>query len=329
MTADTRPEGAGDVRPTGQTATHPTRDAVWVEREPPRQVAVVFNPTKAPDADARRAEVVDALVAAGLPEPAWLETTVDDPGTVMLQGALDKGSDLVVACGGDGTVRACITALAGTDVPLAVVPAGTGNLLARNFAIPLDLAEAARVAGEGLRRRIDVVQAGEHTFAIMAGMGFDAQMMRDAPEPVKARVGWLAYGIAALKHLREPAGRFLVSVDGRPAARLRGRSVLVGNVGELPGRLKVLAEALCDDGYLDVAVLRPESMLDWARLASRLARKKPAGRQLPTQRGRTVTVRSRRPLPFQVDGDVVGTVREFSAEIRPQALTLCVPRDQG
>src|SRR5687767_9661226 len=122
----------------------------------PLRSAVVVNPVKVPDLDELRRAITDALTAEGWPEPMWLETTVDDPGAGQTTRAVRDGAELVFACGGDGTVMACVTALAGSDVALAVLPAGTGNLLAANLGLAGDLATGLEVVLQGGRRRIDV-----------------------------------------------------------------------------------------------------------------------------------------------------------------------------
>ncbi len=165
-------------------------------------IAVVFNPSKASDADRARREIRAALSDKGFPKPAWFETTAEEPGTSQCRQAIEGGAEMVLVSGGDGTVMACVSALAGTDIPLAVLPAGTGNLLARNFGIPQKLVAAVDVAANGASRRIDVGVLGDYRFVIMAGMGFDAQMLDDAPDKLKAKVGWPAYVVSAAKHLR-------------------------------------------------------------------------------------------------------------------------------
>ncbi len=292
-----------------------------------RRPAVVFNPTKADDPADRRAEICAALRRAGLPDPLWLETTPDDPGVGQSRRAVADGADLLLPCGGDGTVMACVTALAGSDVPMALLPAGTGNLLALNFGIPTDLDAAVGVAVAGEQRRIDVGAVGDRRFAVMAGMGFDAAMLRDAPEPLKGRIGWLAYLLSGARNLRRaPLARFTLHLDGNPPRRLRGRGVLVGNVGRLQGGIAVLAAAVCDDGVLEVAVLRPRTLADWGRLGLQLVRGGVSGaQQLTTFSAARVEVVADRPLAVELDGDVQPETDRLLVEIMPSALTLCVP----
>jgi diacylglycerol kinase (ATP) len=293
---------------------------------PPRLVAVVFNPaTGGGEGDERRSDTKAALAGAGL-EVVWLETTPEDPGQEATREALAEGVDLVMAQGGDGTVMACVTGLAGTDVPLAVLPGGTGNLLAANFDIPSDLDGAVQVALHGERRRLDVAAMGEDRFVVMGGIGFDAAMLRDADPRLKERLGAVAYVISGLGQLRRRPTRFRLRLDDADPFTRVGQGVLVGNLGRLQGGLPVMPDARPDDGVLDVAVLRTRTLLDWARLAvGVLLRRRRNDPELEVHRARRVEVRCDRPQPVERDGDPAGETDHLVVEIVPRALTLCVP----
>jgi YegS/Rv2252/BmrU family lipid kinase len=287
--------------------------------------AVIFNPSKASDPAKARLEICAALLAAGLAEPLWFETTASDPGRSQCLQAMRQGAEMVLVSGGDGTVMACAGALAGTDVILAVLPAGTGNLLARNFGIPRVLGGAANVAGHGRSRRIDVGVLDDQRFLIMAGMGFDAQMLADAPDKLKAKVGWLAYLVSAAGHLREPRHTFTLILDGGEPLQIRGRGVLVGNVGRLQGNLPVLRAAIPDDGLLDIAVIKARGLLSWALLVTAVVLRRPDPRRLETFQAATVTVRCPDRLSTEVDGEVQKDRDELEISVLPRALSLMVP----
>jgi diacylglycerol kinase family enzyme len=306
-------DGGDDKRPV--TADNPA----------PRS-AVVVNPVKVTDLDGFRRTVEGALAAAGWPEPTWYETTVEDPGRGQTEAAVAAGAEVVFACGGDGTVRACVTGLAGTDVALAVLPQGTGNLLAANLGLSNDLAAGLEVAVERGMRRLDVGVTGDECFAVMAGMGFDAQMLDSTSETTKKRFGWPAYVVGAARHLRDRPMRVSIRIDGGPPLRRRARSVLVANVGRLQGGVRLLTDAEPDDGWLDVAVLTPRTLGHWLALGWAVVRRRGSVPRMEVFRGRTVEITSNRAQPRQLDGDLIEPGRSLKAEIRPGSLWLCVPR---
>ena len=298
-----------------------------------RQLAVILNPIKVEDPDAFRALVDQRAVELGWSAPTWYETTIADPGRSMAHDAATGGAELVVVCGGDGTVRTVCAELAGTGIPVGVVPAGTGNLLARNLALPLYLNAAIDVALNGQDRAIDIVRiAGdmiepdEH-FLVMAGMGFDAAIMEGANEQLKAKVGWLAYFVAGMRHLMFPAMRVEISVDDSPFTRHRARTIVVGNVGFLQAGLPLLPDATIDDGRIDVVIVNPARFLSWLRVVVRVvSRAKKTDATVNRMTGRKVVIRASHDAPRQIDGDPVGVGCELICECLPGKLLVRVPR---
>jgi YegS/Rv2252/BmrU family lipid kinase len=298
-----------------------------------KQLAVVLNPVKVEDADAFRAMVEQSAADGGWGAPTWYTTTVEDPGRSMAEAAAISGAELVLVCGGDGTVRTVCAELAGTGVSVGVVPAGTGNLLARNLGIPLHLQAAVDVALHGQDRAIDLAKVsgdglgeGEH-FMVMAGMGFDAAVMEGANEVIKARVGWLAYVVSGVRNMMFPPVRVDVCIDGGEWTRHRARTVLIGNVGYLQAGMPLLPDAALDDGVLDVVLLHPSRFLSWIPLAVRVLRK---GRRtddlVNRMTGRTVSLRAHTDTPRQLDGDPIGAGRELHAVCVHGTLLVRVPR---
>ncbi len=298
-----------------------------------RDLAVVLNPIKVENVEAFKALVDRMAVESGWNTPTWYETTIEDPGRSMAEAAAISGAELVLVCGGDGTVRTVCAELAGTGVPVGVVPAGTGNLLARNLAIPLYLQAAIDVALNGQDRAIDLVKISgdgipddEH-FMVMAGMGFDAAIMEGVSEQIKAKVGWFAYVVSGLKNLMFPAVRVEISVDDGPWTRHRARTVVIGNVGYLQAGMPLLPDAAIDDGILDVVVLHPRRFLSWIPLALRvLSKHKRIDTTINRLTGRKVSLRAAADTPRQLDGDSIGAGRELHAECLHGRLLVRVPR---
>ncbi|GAA1866879.1 hypothetical protein GCM10009687_38090 [Asanoa iriomotensis] len=295
--------------------------------------AVVVNPAKLDDPDELRAVLDKALAKAGWPAPAWYETTREDPGQGQSKAAVEAGAEVVFACGGDGTIMSCASGLVGTEAALAVLPSGTGNLLAANLGLSGDLAAGIAVAVEGGRRRLDLglvkSRDEDRWFTVMAGMGFDAQMLGSTSESTKARIGWLAYIFGGLKHLRDRPMRISVRIDDRPPMRRRARSVLIANVGRLQGGVRLFKEAEPDDGWLDIAILTPRTLGHWAVLIGGVLGGRRRVPRMETYRAHRIQVTSNRPQPRQMDGDVIPAGRVLRVEVRHRAIWLCVPRPES
>ncbi len=311
------------------------------------EVVVVVNPTKV-DLDDVREVLQDAATAAGIEAPTLVETTEDDPGFGQTREAVRNGAGLVCALGGDGTVRAVAQELVGTGVALGLLPGGTGNLLARNLGLPIDsLADAAAAAFSGRDRTIDVgwmvvdpdesqragdLRAGAdnvHCFTVMAGVGFDAQIMNDAPEGVKDKAGWAAYVASGGKHLTDDPFALDLVVDGRATAAGQARTLVVGNCGELTGGMVLLPDAEVDDGRLDVATVSPESLTEWVGVASRVLANGGDGPSLQRDRGRDLTVRVDPPQLCEVDGDVLTEAGRLRFAVQSACLVVRVGRDSA
>ncbi|WP_246004780.1 diacylglycerol kinase family protein [Nocardioides marmorisolisilvae] len=297
-----------------------------------RRVAGILNPIKVDDPAGFRAMVDKMAEESGWAGVTWWDTTVEDTGYSMAHEAAVSGADLVIAIGGDGTIRAVCEELAGTGVPVGIVPAGTGNLLARNLSIPLYLRAAVDVALNGQDRAIDMVRVSgdemeDATFLVMAGMGFDAAIMEGVNEDFKKKVGWLAYVWSALKALMFPAIRVEVSVDGGEFTKHRARTVVIGNVGHLQAGMPLIPDAAIDDGQLDVVLLYPRRFLSWLPLAARVLTKNPRTDDTITRmRGRQVVVRTPAAAPRQLDGDLIEPGKELRAECDHGRLLVRVPR---
>jgi diacylglycerol kinase family enzyme len=258
-----------------------------------------------------------------------LETTADDAGAGLTHRALAAGASLLFAVGGDGTVGACAQALAGTPVPLAIVPRGTANLTARALGVPAGL-EAALGVGFGRNgRRIDLAAADGITYAAMAGIGVDAAVVGATPDRLKTRAGWLAYAAAGGRHALGRHTTFRLRLDGAAPLTRRARSVVVGNAGLLPGGFTLLPGARLDDGVLDVGILAPSSPLGWARVGYRvMTSSRHDDQRLERHQARSVEIHAAGELPREIDGEVISPGRSLTVTVLPAALLVRVPGPQ-
>ncbi|WP_076261291.1 diacylglycerol/lipid kinase family protein [Intrasporangium flavum] len=313
---------------------------------PLKRAAVVVNPTKFTDLPSVRERITVACHAQGWGDPVFYETTPEDTGAGQAALAVREGVDLVCSLGGDGTVRNVAHALVGTEMPLGILPAGTGNLLARNLDLPVALENALEVALTGRNRRIDVGEvlvgaapedaSGDdsddaedrrplHHFLVMSGLGMDAEIMAATNENLKKKVGWPAYMVSGLKSLVSPEFRVRIKVDDDLEFRRRARMVVIGNCGRLLGGLVLMPNARVDDGRLDAVIASPKGVVGWVPVATRVATRQRKGHPtLDHKVCQEIRVRADRPIALQVDGDVIGEAAEVFARIRPAALTVRV-----
>ena len=321
----------------------------------PRRAAVIYNPIKI-DVDHLRDIVAAAESSAGWAKSIWIETSEEDPGVGQARRALAEGASVVMAAGGDGTVRAVAEGLQNSGVPLALLPSGTGNLLARNLGLDVNanhVDQLVELAFTGVDQAIDVGvveidrpdgSVETHSFVVMAGLGLDAKMIANTNPELKKKVGWLAYVDAIGRSLVDKhVLRLRYRLDGGEERFTRVHTILIGNCGSLPGNILLLPDAEIDDGLFDIVTLRPEGFGGWARVwvgivwengvlrRSTIGRKLLDLRQRPVRalrylRGRRIEGRLDRPEEFELDGDECGTIVGFRAHVDPAALVVRMPR---
>jgi YegS/Rv2252/BmrU family lipid kinase len=291
--------------------------------------AFVINRNRVRDLGGFRRRCQQAAATSGW-EPVFLETTHADRGLGLARAAAAAGARLIFAAGGDGTVRACAQALAGTQVPLAILPLGTANLAARALGVPSRLPAALATGFGGTERRIDLAVADGMIFVAMAGIGLDAAVVGATPRAVKRGLGWLAYAGTGIVRMPGRPSRFTLRLDhGEPLA-IQARSVVVGNAGLLPGGFTLLPEARLDDGLLDVGVLAPSHLSGWVRVAHRvLTSSRHDDRHLTRHRARWIEIVADTELPRQVDGEVIAPGRSLTISLNRGALIVRVPLIAG
>ena len=317
------------------------------------RATVVFNPVKVSE-DALRKAMQRALEDLGDTNSTadYLETGEDDHGVSAFEEAIAAEPDLIIVAGGDGTVRLGADIVSKTEIPLGIVPAGTGNLLARNLALPLVLRDAVQTAVTGRDRTIDLgeltltMEDGEErreVFSVLAGFGLDAAMIAQTDDDMKKKVGWVAY-IGGFFRAFKSIKRIGIKgqVDDGEEQELTANTVLIGNAGMLQGNVRMFPDAKIDDGLLDFALIDPNDSFEWVRVMHEVVsnsdpvqrelrqREILPGRkripQLAFTQGRKFSLRLDEPSELQIDGDSVGEITALQATVLPGALTVRVPR---
>ena len=271
-------------------------------------------------------ELREVLAAYGVDAPLWYEVAKSKQAPKRARAALEAGADVVFVWGGDGMVQRCADVLAGTGATMAVLPAGTANLLATNLAIPKDVEGAVRVGLSGHHRVLDVGRVNGERFLVMAGVGFDALMIRDADRSLKDRFGRAAYIWTGARHIEEkPVGIHIV-VDGTTWFRGDATCVLVGNVGTIVGGITAFEAARPDDGRLELGVVTATGMLQWSRVMTRMIIGHPDKSPLvQLTSGRKIDVHLDQQRPYELDGGARPSTRRLKIRIEHAALPVCTP----
>jgi YegS/Rv2252/BmrU family lipid kinase len=271
-------------------------------------------------------ELRAALAQRGVLNPIWLEVDKSSKAPKQLRRALVQGADLIFVWGGDGMVQRCVDTLVGSNASLAIVPAGTANLFAANVGIPRSIQTAVEIGLNGTRRAVDVGSVNGERFAVMAGVGFDARVIRDATPHMKDALGRMAYVWAATKNVRMDTFKARIEVDGSDWYRGDASCVLFGNVGRAFAGIEVFDDAHSDDGLLEIGVASADGILQWGRTFARSAlgstRKSPF---VHMTKGRRVDVRLNRKVLYELDGGERNKRKEFHVEAEATAISVCLP----
>ena len=314
----------------------------------PVRYAFIVNPSK-PQAEENRKTIEDFCQQRGLTDVVFLETTLQKQGDECARLAIERGADVLVAVGGDGTVRMVASAIANTEHCLGIIPTGTGNLFARNLGIPLgDIGAALAVATSHGSTRVDMGRLhmldgpddDGHAFLIIAGIGFDAAMIDDTSPKLKENFSWLAYFMSASKHLFSPKYRASVTITSADGSRhtrkdLQFRTFMAGNCGDIPG-FSLMPDASYDDGVLDFEFIDTSGgLIGWANLFGDVVHQtitgKPNQSPLSTNstidqiQGTSAEIQLTKKVPVQVDGDVLGESEHIRFGVERRALTVRVP----
>lgn len=236
-------------------------------------------------------------------ELIWFEVPKSRKAPKKIKKALELGAKTVFVWGGDGMVQRCVDTLAGTDVTMAILPAGTANLFATNLGIPEDLTEAVRIGLHGRKKKFDLGRINGEHFAVMAGAGFDGNMIKEADRSAKDQMGRFAYVWTGLRHIQDDPSHTKITVDGNTWFEGEASCVLFGNVSTITGGIRAFDDAKPDDGWIEVGVATSQNAIEWARTLGRMA----LGRSdrspfVQITRAKRVEVKFSEPTLYELDG---------------------------
>lgn len=326
---ETRPHGVQYLYMNTPTEVRTPSPSEARRPEEQKCVTIIFNPVSGKTDPEQRKKIISDALAEHNYTYQYLETTQQEGAKALAEKAMGDGIDLLAVSGGDGTVMEVLSALVGKDIPVAVLPAGTGNLLSVNLGIPMTVPEAVHVALSGRPYALDLAKTdGDRYFAILGGMGLDAAMIRDADREAKNKFGVLAYFVAAVKNLPRRRSRVTLRLDGGPPISRRAKSVVIANMGKITGGLEAVPTASPDDGKLDIGVLKAETLGQWLRLLGYaiLGRTQDAP-DFDVYQARRVVIQASSSEPIQFDGEDGGQSQNLTVEIVPKAVQIMLPED--
>ncbi len=255
-----------------------------------------------------------------------VQTRAPGHATAIAGEAVRRNDDVVVAAGGDGTVNEVIQALAHSETALGVMPLGLENIWAKEIGIGNDLQKAAASLVDGERRWVDLGQAGDRYFLLMASLGIDSLIVQEVTQQTKLRLGETAYLLSGFKMLTSFRGVDVIIYVGGRALRRRALLVVVGNTRLYAGRVQITCEACVDDGLLDICLFNQDDLLTQSRYVVSIM----AGRHRQTPgveylRAPRLSIESSPDWPVQADGDIAGSTPMLFQAV-PEALRVIVPR---
>lgn len=268
------------------------------------------------------------LAERGYVAPLWFEASKSRSMGKLARDAVDQGATLLFIWGGDGSVQRCVDAIVDLEIELALLPAGTANLLATNLKIPTNLSKAVDIGLDGLTQRLDVGVMNGKCFTVMAGIGFDAVTMKAADGTLKDRFGRLAYLWTGAKALRVNARQTKIRVDGSTWFKGKATCVLVGQMNSVASGISIFPNSQPLDGLLEVGVVTAKSARQWVRVIARLALGSADHSPFTEMtQGRRIEVTLEHPSRYELDGGARKKRRSHKIVVKPGAIAVRVPRE--
>ncbi len=282
-------------------------------------VLVILNPAARSERAGGASSKIEALVNG---DAQIVVTTERGEARAIAAQAARDGKRIVVAAGGDGTINEVVNGLAGSATALGVLPVGTMNVFAAELGVPTGLREAWRVIKSGETRTIDLARANRHYFVQLAGVGLDAQVVKETSWSSKKAFGPLSYLFSTAQIAARKPPRIVVESDTKSAD---GSFVLIGNGRLYGGPIAFFKKARVDDGLLDVLIFKKMSHLDLARYFAHIVMGRHTGlSDVEYFQAGKVQIHSEESVPVEVDGELV-TELPVTFRISSKKLRVLVP----
>lgn len=255
-----------------------------------------------------------------------LETSLKKNATTLADEAIKNGNTHIIVCGGDGTLMEVLGAALKKKVVIGVVPLGTGNLFVKNLNIPDNLEQAMEIAFLGKEQAIDTGNANGNFFSIMAGIGIDAQIMKDTSRELKNKLGIVAYMIMAFKSLHFSSGLFEIIIDNQKKVIHRAKSIMIANMGRITGGIQLVPGAHPRSGKLQIGIIKAKNLSSWVNLTvNALGGDVNKSPHYTLFEGKDVYIKSLRgPMPYECDGDHFPPTDELRITIYPKSVIVKV-----
>ena len=296
------------------------------------KIKLIINPTAPKYRDVKTLEVLKGYFGRhNISTHIFMSEKPGDATRAAREG-VEQGYDIVVACGGDGTLREVVSGISGSSVRLGIIPLGTGNIIAKELEIPLGLKKACSTIIEGKVENIDVGKSGENYFILAAGVGYDGETVWHMNPNVKSRVGRLAYVLAGLKVVLKYRPREYRVESDKFTGRVKALGIVVCNAAHYGAKFLQLKEDISiNDGYFDVCIFTGKSGLDIFKIFFHVC----AGLKIPqvnfiSFKTKNLKVYSDRRVHVQNDGDLLGmlVLRPMEFNIIEKGLSVIVPKEK-
>lgn len=295
-----------------------------------KKAVFIINPASGQGDPNRRISEIKTIAKSYGWTGKTLLTTKKKNAEVLARNAIADGAKHIVICGGDGTIMEALQAVINTQVVLGIVPLGTGNLLAQNLGLIYPLDEAINIALLGKIQKIDVGKANDKFFAIIAGIGFDADLMKETKRELKRKYGFFAYLFSSIKAFNKKSGWYEVSVDGKPSKKFKAKSIMIANMGKLQAGFEAVPNAHYRNGILQIAIIQASTLRSFLNLvANALLGTLQRSPHYTLLTGKSVRVSPLRGAkPYQLDGNHFPPIATLEVEIFPKSVSILVTPDE-